>query len=126
MTDKELEQALRRALKPREPDADFSSRVMSRLDAQRRDQQPLNEPAAASFPGVRRAGQRRQFRRWSVPAALAACALVAVGLVQWRHESAERQRGVEARAQLLQALSIAGTQVNTARAAVLREEQLLD
>ena len=108
MTDKELEQALRRALKPRDADEDFSSQLMRRLDRQR--------PA----------GSRRELRRWSVPAALAACALVALGLVQWRHESAERQRGVEARAQLLQALSIAGAQVNTARAAVLREEQLLD
>lgn len=126
MTDKELEQALRRALKPREPGEDFSSQVMRRLDAQPQEPQPLNPAGATSRPGVRPPGQRYESRRWSVAAALAACALVAVGLVQWRHDSAERQRGLEARAQLLQALSIAGAQVNTARAAVLREEQPLD
>jgi hypothetical protein len=115
MTDKELEQALRGALRPRAPDAHFSAQVMARIDAQR-------GPA----PSAPRPDRRHNFRRWSAPAALAACALVAVGVMHWRHEAADRERGVEARAQLLQALSIAGAQVNSARTAVLREEGQLN
>ncbi|HEX4052363.1 MAG TPA: hypothetical protein VHY19_15960 [Steroidobacteraceae bacterium] len=115
MTDKELEQALRRALKPREPGVDFSAQVMARVDADRPRE-----------PRDTRLGRGGYFRRWSTPAALAACALVAVGLVHWRSETADRERGVEARAQLLQALTIAGMQVNSARAAVLREEGQLE
>lgn len=108
MTDKELEQALRRALRARAPGENFIAEVMGRIEA------------------APRADRRRPVRRWSVPASLAACALVAIGLVHWRQESADRQRGVEARAQLLQALRIAGAQVNSARAAVLHEEGQLD
>ena len=114
MTDKELEQALRRALKSQDPGDDFGVQVMRRLDAQRRGTRPRRD-----------AGRRPHLRRWAAPAALAACAMVAVGL-QWRHDAVEQERGVEARAQLLQALSIAGAQVNSARAAVLREEHALD
>lgn len=108
MTDKQLEQALRGALKPQDPGGDFSAQVMQRLN-------------------VHRAGadRRAYLLRWAAPAALAACAMAAVGL-QWRHDAVVRERGVQARAQLLQALSIAGAQVNSARAAVLREEHSLD
>lgn len=116
MADKDLEHALRSVLKPQDPGDDFSARVMQRLEVRRRAGQPQND--AAAMPRVHRP-------RWAAPAALAACALVAVGL-QWRHNAVERQRGVEARAQLLEALSIAGAQVNSARAAVLREEQTLN
>jgi hypothetical protein len=126
MTDKELERALRSALKPREPGEDFSSRVMARLHAQQGGAAPLNAAAATRSAVAAHSSPRRNFRHWSAPAALAACAMVAVGLVYWRHQAAEQQRGVEARAQLLQALSIAGAQVNNARAAVLRAEQPVD
>lgn len=110
MTDRELERSLRSALQPQDPGEDFSAQVMQRLDVRRR--------------GAHR-GQRVHWRRWAVPAALAACAMLAVGL-QWRHDAVRRERGVAARAQLLEALSIAGAQVNSARAAVLREERSLD
>jgi hypothetical protein len=89
---------------------------MQRLEVRRRAGRLRND--AEAMPRV-------HVLRWAAPAALAACAMVAVGL-QWRHDAVERQRGVEARAQLLEALSIAGAQVNSARAAVLREEQPLN
>lgn len=117
MTDKELEQALRRVLKAGDPGEPFTARVMARLDAERVPRVPAVIDKRAS---------RRSLQRWSAPAALAACALAAVGLVHWRYEAMVRERGVEARAQLLQALKIVGAQVSGARAAVLRDEGRLD
>lgn len=125
MTDKKLEQALRSALKPQDPGEDFSAQVMQRLNLQRRAGLPADDAGAVPRPRAAHTGRRAYLLRWAVPAALAACAMAAVGL-QWRHDAVERERGVEARAQLLQALSIAGAQVNSARAAVLREEHWLD
>ena len=59
--------------------------------------------------------------RW-LPAALAACLIAGVGLLQLRQHSLEAERADRARAQLLQALSIASHNVNIVRAAVAREE----
>jgi negative regulator of sigma E activity len=126
MTDKKLEQALRRALTPREPGEAFTARVMARLDADRQGKRTLQEAEATPISRGSDRDHRRNFRRWSVPVGLAACAMLAVGLMHWRGETAERERSVQARAQLLQALNIAGAQLNTVRAAVLREEQPLN
>jgi len=90
---------------------------MARLDAERR--------SSRVAPAIQTA-VRRRLHRWSLPAALAACALAAIGLVHWRNETAARERGVEARAQLLQALSIASAQVSGAWVAILRDEGQLE
>jgi hypothetical protein len=107
VNEQEIEQALRRALRPVHPEEDFSERVVMRL---------------GSTAPSRMAGWRRMSIRWT-SVALAACAIAGVALVSWKQESVERQRGLEARAQLLRALSIASAKVNVARAAVIREEE---
>lgn len=99
MTD-EFDEALHRALRRRGPDGDFSARVSARLDSRRRD----------------------LFRSRWLPAALAACIIAAIGIVQTRQHALDRVRANQARAQLLSALSIASDNINIVRAAVAREE----
>ncbi len=109
----EFEQALQRALRRRGPGADFSERVAARLDS-------TGLPAATASLDSRRP---RVFRSRWLPAALAAaCIIAAVGLVQMRQHARDTARANQARAQLLQALSIASDNVNIVRAAVAREE----
>jgi len=108
----EFEKALQRALRRRDPGEDFSARVLARLDA---SELP---GATADFDSRRRSVFRS---RW-LPAALAACTIAAVGLIQLRQHALETARANQARAQLLQALSIASDNVNIVRAAVAREE----
>lgn len=112
MTD-ELEKALRRALRPEQPGEDFGARVAARLDSR------AAPPAPVRFGAFIR---RREFRSRWLPAALAACLIAGVGLVQMRQHSADLARADQARAQLLRALSIASDNVNIVRAAVAREE----
>lgn len=99
MTD-EFDQALHRALRRSGPGADFSDRVAAQLDS----------------------GRHRAFRSRWLPAALAACIIAAVGIVQIRQHALVTARANQARAQLLLALSIASDNVNLVRAAVAREE----
>ena len=114
MTD-ELENALRRALRPQDPGEEFSARVMARLDAG--EMPPASAPAAlGNF------ARRRAFRSRWLPAALAACLIAALGIVQLRQHALDSERANHARAQLLQALSIASRNVNIVREAVSREE----
>jgi hypothetical protein len=110
----ELEQALRRALRRREgPGEEFAARVISRLDASE-----ISRARAARS----RAGRSRVLRSPWLPAALAACLIAAIGLIQTRRHSLAAARAIEARTQLLQALSIASQNVNIVRAAIAREE----
>lgn len=126
MTEEELEQALRRALQPVDPGEDFVDRVAMRPDTSATERTHTSDAAGAapSAPHERH-GRRSALLGW-VPVALAACAIVGIGLVRWQQETLERQRGLEARAELLQALSIASMKVNTVRAAVIREEERSD
>jgi len=112
MTD-ELDRALRRALRPQGAGKDLSAQIVSRLDAS----------ASPPSPAARRASGRRPAlrSRW-LPVALAACLIAGVGLVQMRRHALDVARANQARAQLLQALSIASDNVNIVRAAVSREE----
>ena len=109
----QFEEALRRALRPKDPGEDFAGRVLSRLDASER------KPVPVARLGARRLAALRS--RWA-PAALAACVIAAVGLIQLRQHALDAARASQARAQLLQALSIASDNVNIVRATVAREE----
>ena len=133
MDDDELERSLRRALQPSDPGEAFSARVMAHLAARRQlhhpslsGESPSTAGAASASRSLHRQALRRWAVRWTAPAALlAACALMAVGSIglwHFRQHGLAQQRGLQARAQLLQALSIAGAQVQSARAVVLREE----
>jgi hypothetical protein len=112
MTD-EFEKALHCALRPHGPPEDLSTRILARLDS----------GSTSPAPAARREFMRhRAFRSRWLPAALAACLIAGVGLVQLRQHSRDAARASQARAQLLQALSIASHNVNIVRTAVAREE----
>jgi hypothetical protein len=108
----EFEQALQRALRHRRPGEDFANRVIARLD-------PAAPPASVTRLQSRR---QRVFRSRWLPAALAACIIAAVGLVQLRQHALDAARATQARAQLLQALRIASDNINIVRAAIARAE----
>lgn len=127
MTD-EFDQALRRALRSRHPGEDFANRVISRLDAgdvKNMDAQNVDGMASTEPPSsvVRLESRtpRRILSRW-LPLALAACVIAAVGLIQFRQHALDAARAAQARAQLLQALSIASDNVNIVRTTVAHEE----
>ena len=116
----ELERALREALRAEEPGPAFTARVMVRV---------AHAPASSARPGwwVRilsalRPGAPRAAASW-LAASAAACLLAVFGVVHWRSEYRVRERGLQARAELLQALSITAETVGTARRLVLRNEQ---
>lgn len=111
MNEQELEQALRAALRPADPGDDFADVVLARLRMPGR----LHTPARHYL--------RMPLHRWGLTAVLAACVIAAVGLVRWRQQTVQWQRGLAARAQLLQALNIASANVNAVRAVVIREEE---
>lgn len=112
MTD-EFEQALRRALRPQDPGEDFAARVMAGLDSSGRPPAPVARLHAIHRPLLR--------SRW-LPAALAACIVAGLALVQIRQHALDAERANQARAQLLQALSIASDNINIVRTAIAREE----
>ena len=112
MTD-ELDKALQRALRPQRPNVDFAERIVARLDSS----------AAPPAPTARLYFMRsRAFRSRWLPAALAACLIAGIGIIQMRQHALDAARANQARAQLLQALSIASDNLNIVRAAVAREE----
>jgi hypothetical protein len=109
MTD-EFDRTLHRALRRSGPGGDFSDRVVARLES------------TGSTSAQPHSGRHRAFRSRWLPAALAACVIAAVGIVQIRQHALVTARANQARAQLLMALSIASDNVNLVRAAVAREE----
>lgn len=110
----EFEKALHRALRPRaNPGEELAGRVIAQLDSG-------EEPAS---PAARLQHTRhRTFRSRWFPLALAACLIAGIGLLQLRQHALDAARASQARAQLLQALSIASDNINIVRAAVAREE----
>ena len=118
MTD-EFEKTLRHALRPQGPGEDFAARVAARVDATEKAEKtdvPSTPVAHLAFM------RRRPFRSPWLPAALAACIIAGFGIFQTRQHAADAARANQARAQLLQALSIASDSVNIVRTAVAREE----
>lgn len=116
----ELERALHQALRAEAPDRNFTARVMARVAA---------APASSARPGWRvrirsalRPGAPRMAAPWLAASAVA-CALAVLGWSHWRRESLARERALQARAELLQALSITAETVGTARRLVLRNER---
>jgi hypothetical protein len=128
MTD-EFEQKLRRALRPKHPSEDFADKVVSSLDASETDgvagmdgtDDGMDDMAPSRVVRLDSRKPRRVLLRW-LPVALAACVIAAIGLFQFRQHALDAARATQARAQLLQALSIASDNVNIVRTTVAHEE----
>jgi hypothetical protein len=121
VTEQELEQALRRALRPVDAGEDFQDRVLARLGAAATTTATATEAGRVPNAAMRAThhGRLGASGRWGLAALLAACVIAGIGLVRLRQEGLERQRGLEARAQLLEALNIASANVNAVRAIVI-------
>ena len=109
----ELESRLRSALRPSLPRKEFSEQLLARIATQA---QP--PPARA----VSRALASRTTPWWLV-AGLAASLLLALGVEHRRHEIEQRDRGLEARRQVIEALRVTNQKLDLAYR-VVRGESL--
>jgi hypothetical protein len=96
MTD--FEDQLRRTLARRDPSPDFSARVMTQVSARR--------SSSARFSGW------FDWRPWAAAAVAGSLLIAATGLDLGRRERIEREEGEQARAQLIQAMSITSAELN--------------
>ena len=106
---KDIEEQLRKALRPTDPPDGFADRVMANIRRERDTSDPIwnrkrNRPASV-------------FARW-FPIALAASAVFGVGLVVHQTNEREERRGLEARRQLMEALRVTSDKLDSAYQAV--------
>ena len=113
----DIENRLRRALRPVDPSAGFAERVMRALPAH----SPRVTPAPVTV--LRAAPRTSRWQRLTAPAALAASLVVAVMLGQHvgqQRAESDLRAGLAARAELLQALRITSKKLDLAYQAVNR------
>ena len=114
----DIENQLRRALRPVDPPADFTARVMRALPPR-----PVSADVAP-LAAVKATATARAWRQFAAPTALAASLLVAFVLGrQVALEQQERQQlaGIEASRKLMQALRVTSQKLDLAYEAVQRE-----
>jgi negative regulator of sigma E activity len=108
MMSESLEDKLRKALRPVDPGADFTQRVMAQLPTEHSGKQTAEQP--------RSNWKRIQARLVSV--ALAASLIVTVTIGWGIYELRQREAGLKARAQVLEALQLTSEKLNLAARAV--------
>jgi hypothetical protein len=107
----DLESRLRAALRPVRPDETFSRTLLANV-------------MAAHGAERRRFGRRAPGAAWWLSAGLAASLLLTVG-VQHHLEEQARQRGMEARREVVEALRVTSQKLNLAYEAVQRQASSL-
>jgi len=107
----DLESRLRDALRPVEPRKEFAEQLLARIAAQSQRRAP------------ERATRARGFRSapWWLAAGLAASLFVAVGVQHHRNELDQRERGLEARRQVIEALRVTNQKLELAYRVVRSE-----
>jgi hypothetical protein len=105
MTD-DLESKLRDALRPAAPRENFEERLMARIAAAQRD------------PVKRRGAFTPTPATWWFSAAMAATVILAVGVQHHRVDQENREKGLEARRQVMQALRVTNDKLDLAYRAV--------
>jgi hypothetical protein len=108
----DLEQRLRRAMRPVDPPGGLSDRVMASL-ARARERPPV-QPISAAHRAASHSPWRRRRRVWLPDAAVAACAALLVGAGLWSQQRTLELRTREARTQVLEALRISSQALNAA------------
>ena len=109
----DIENELRRALRPVEPPAGFAERVMRAL--------PERQPVPVTPLTVARAPRTSLWQRFSMPAALAASLVVGILLGQHvaeQNEERELRAGLAASRELMQALRVTSQKLDMAYEAV--------
>jgi hypothetical protein len=110
MSNDDLDESLRSALRPLDPGEQFTRDVMAAIS---RDSQPI--PTGTAPPKV------RVTFRWASAAFVISLVLGVVTAHQWQLR--RQERGLEARRQLLQALQVAGEKLDLAYRVVNDEER---
>jgi hypothetical protein len=104
--DEQLESQLRDALRAVAPSEAFTEALLARLASER------------SRERGRVAGRTGRYSGWWLPASLAAAVLVAVGAVQHLEAAHEREMGLEARREVIEALRVTNQKLDLAYQAV--------
>jgi hypothetical protein len=107
----DLESRLRDALRPAQPRKEFSAQLLARLAAE--------AAAAAPLPASR--ARRFHSSPWWLAAGLAASLFVALGVQYHRHALDQRERGLEARRQVIEALRVTNQKLDLAYRVVRSE-----
>jgi negative regulator of sigma E activity len=107
----DVEDKLRRALRPIEPPAGFAERVMRALPERK-------APAPVIVLAAARPAKRSAWQRFTAPAALAASLIVAVLAGQHIAVENERRAGLAASRELMQALRVTSQKLDVAYQAV--------
>lgn len=103
----DLDEKLRDALRPIDPEGDLAKDVLARIDAHVR--QARKSPAFV-----------RRERRWQIPVALAASVAIAIVVgFQWR----QQQEGLRAREQLIEALHVTSSKLDLVHEIVQEHSQ---
>jgi negative regulator of sigma E activity len=107
--DESLDERVRDALRPLDPEGDLAKDVLARIDAQERQ-------------SGRRPRFARRERRWQIPLALAASVTIAVVVgIQWK----QQQEGLRAREQLMEALEVTSSKLDLVQK-IVREHSRSD
>jgi hypothetical protein len=125
--DAQLESQLRDALRAVAPSEAFTEALLARLASERSRElgrEPSSEPASGRIGApndahaARVAGRTGRYSGWWLPASLAAAVLVAVGAVQHLKAEHEREMGLEARREVIEALRVTNQKLDLAYQAV--------
>jgi len=112
-----LDDELRVALKPVDPGPEFTARVLAAVETEQQRSAGVSPGPATSPSGGRRVA--RPWRPWLWPALAASLVGALVG-ARWAEERREAERGEQARVQVMQALRLTSSKLNTARAVIDR------
>jgi hypothetical protein len=107
-------------MRPVDPGEDFCERVLARIEASA----PERAAASGDAPIVRITPRvrRHTLAQWG-SLSLAACVIAGIGLMHWRQQVQQQQRGLRASEQLLQAMNIVSAQLSDVRASVSRQQE---
>jgi len=100
----ELESRLRAAFRPVAPSDEFTQNLIARVAADQR--------SPSNARGVRERSPKAS--AWWLSASMAASLLVAAGIQQHVQERRERERGLEARREVIEALRVTSQKLNLA------------
>lgn len=103
-----LESRLRAALRPVAPSDEFTRDLIARVAADRRS----SSDARSAH------GRRPRARGWWLSASMAASLLVAAGIQHQLQERHERERGLEARREVIEALRVTSQKLSLAYEAI--------
>jgi hypothetical protein len=110
----DLESRLRAALRPVAPGDDFAHKLMARVTAPA----PVQPRRFRTWGGIKP-------NAWWISAGLAASLLLAVGVQRYAQESRERENGLEARREVVEALRVTSQKLNLAYEAVKSQSSSL-